>query len=343
MDSRGRTRYLFGVTTSRPDVFVLGAGVCGLTSAICLAESGLAVAVQGAELPDQTTSVVAGALWGTHLVGADDRVPGWAHQTRRVLVELADDAATGVSVTAGLMAVSVPDDTPPDAPGGPESADAVACTECDPRDLPPGYVAGWRLTAPMASMPVYLTYLRDRLLAAGGELLEPRSFSTLAEVARSCAAPVIVNCPGAGAHALVPDPSVTAVRGQVVVAANPGITEFFVGNGADPDELTYLFPHGDTIILGGTQEHGNWSRVPDPATAERILAACTAVEPRLAGVTVLGHRVGLRPARPQVRLEAEAISGSRHIVHNYGHGGAGVSLAWGCARDAAKLAVAALG
>ena len=68
------------MTTSRPDVFVLGAGVCGLTSAICLAESGLAVAVQGAELPDQTTSVVAGALWGTHLVGADDRVQiGRAH------------------------------------------------------------------------------------------------------------------------------------------------------------------------------------------------------------------------------------------------------------------------
>jgi D-amino-acid oxidase len=331
-----------GVSTQRPDAFVLGAGVCGLTSAICLAESGLAVAVQGAELPNETTSAVAGALWGTHLVGADDRVPGWADETRRVLVELADDAAAGVSICAGLMAAREPSDPSSDGSDGPEVTDAVAYTRCDPRELPPGYAAGWRLTAPLVSMPVYLTYLHDRLLAAGGQLLEPRSFATLAQVAQGCAAPVIVNCPGAGAHSLVPDPSVTPVRGQVVVAANPGITEFFVGDGRDPDDITYLFPHGDTIVLGGTQEHGNWSRVPDPATAERILAACAAAEPRLAGAKVLGHRAGLRPMRPLVRLEAEAISGGRQIIHNYGHGGAGVSLAWGCAREAAKRAVAAL-
>ena len=334
------------MSTPGPDAFVLGAGVSGLTSAICLAESGLTVAVQGAELPHETTSVVAGALWGTHLVGADDRVAGWADETRRVLVELAGDVTTGVSICAGLMAVRLPQDAPPDAPEAPagaEAADAIEYARCDPRDLPPGYAAGWRLAAPLASMPTYLTYLRDRLLAAGGQLLEPRSFATLAQVAQGCTAPVIVNCPGAGAHALVPDPSVTPVRGQTVVVANPGITEFFVGEGADPDDLTYLFPHGDTVVLGGTQDYGNWSRVPDPATAERILAACAAAEPRLAGATVLGHRVGLRPTRPRIRLEAEAISGGRHIVHNYGHGGAGVSLAWGCARDAAKLAIAGLG
>jgi D-amino-acid oxidase len=132
------------------------------------------------------------------------------------------------------------------------------------------------------------------------------------------------------------------VRGQVTVVANPGISEFFVGEKSDPGQITYLFPHGETVVLGGTEEHGRTSRVPDPATAERILAAATAVEPRLAGAAVLGHRVGLRPARPLVRLEAEVIDGGRHLVHNYGHGGAGVSLAWGCAADAARLVQAAL-
>jgi D-amino-acid oxidase len=125
--------------------------------------------------------------------------------------------------------------------------------------------------------------------------------------------------------------------------ANPGLTEFFVGTGEDPNDLTYIFPHGDTVILGGTQQAGDWNRHPDPATAERILAACATVEPRLAGATILGHRVGLRPTRPQVRLEAERVTGGRHIVHNYGHGGAGVSLSWGCARDVTKLVLAALG
>jgi D-amino-acid oxidase len=325
-------------STSRPDAFVLGAGVCGLTSAICLAEAGLTVAVQAAEAPLETTSVVAGALWGTHLVGPDERVPGWAARTRAMLTELG--APAGARVATGVMAVKVPHKTPPEAAEGSDPSEFEACP---PGELPPGYVAGWRVAAPLVSMPVFLGYLQDRLAAAGGQFLQARSFATLAEAAQHSTAPVLVNCPGVGARTLVPDPSVTPVRGQVVIVANPGLTDFFVGNGAEPDDLTYLFPHDDTVVLGGTQEHGNPSREPDPATAERIVAACTAVEPRLAGAAILRHRVGLRPARPQVRLETLALPGGRHVVHNYGHGGAGVSLSWGCAMDVTKRVLSALG
>jgi D-amino-acid oxidase len=323
------------VNIPRLDAFVIGAGVSGLTSAICLAEAGLRVMIQAAEAPQETTSVVAGAVWGVHLVGADDRVPGWARDTRAALVDLARQPGTGIRVVRGLEVVRVPQDTPPDATDGSDFA------PCPADELPAGYVAGWRVTEPVVAMPVYLAYLHERFLAAGGQLLAPRNFATLAEAVQlsgelASPPPVIVNCPGAGARGLVPDISVVPVRGQAVVVANPGITEFFVGSGADPSDLTYFFPHEETVVLGGTQDFGDWSRVPDPATAERIVAACAAIEPRLAGATVLSHRVGLRPTRPQVRLEAEVIAG-RRVVHNYGHGGAGVTLSWGCARDAARL------
>jgi D-amino-acid oxidase len=66
--------------------------------------------------------------------------------------------------------------------------------------------------------------------------------------------------------------------------------------------------------------------------AERIVAGCTALEPRLRGAKILGHRVGLRPLRPEVRLESEAF-GDGVLWHNYGHGGAGISMAWGCAAE----------
>jgi D-amino-acid oxidase len=154
---------------------------------------------------------------------------------------------------------------------------------------------------------------------------------------------VIVNCAGIGARVLVPDREMMPVRGQVVVAANPGITEFFIGLGDESASLIYLFPHGGTIVLGGTEDRGNWSTEPDPAAAERILAGAAAIEPGLRGARVLAHRVGLRPVRPTVRLDAEDHAGGRRIVHNYGHGGAGVSLSWGCAADAAGLAMAAPG
>jgi D-amino-acid oxidase len=83
--------------------------------------------------------------------------------------------------------------------------------------------------------------------------------------------------------------------------------------------------------------------------ADRILRDCAAVEPRVAGARVLGHRVGLRPFRPRVRLEAEPPGPARAghgpgpaVVHNYGHGGAGITLSWGCAREAAALVTQAL-
>ncbi|KCZ87219.1 FAD-dependent oxidoreductase [Hyphomonas jannaschiana] len=47
--------------------------------------------------------------------------------------------------------------------------------------------------------------------------------------------------------------------------------------------------------------------------------------------------VGLRPFRkPGPRLEAARV-GSKHVVHNYGHGGGGVSLSWGVAELATNL------
>ena len=47
---------------------------------------------------------------------------------------------------------------------------------------------------------------------------------------------------------------------------------------------------------------------------------------------MVGHRVGLRPVRPSVRLEAEG-----RVIHCYGHGGAGVTLSWGCADEVTQL------
>jgi D-amino-acid oxidase len=61
------------------------------------------------------------------------------------------------------------------------------------------------------------------------------------------------------------------------------------------------------------------------------------VRPEIAGARVLEHRVGLRPVRHAVRLERAVLPNGRVLVHNYGHGGAGVTVAWGCARVAAGL------
>ncbi|MGO8961876.1 MAG: FAD-dependent oxidoreductase, partial [Streptosporangiaceae bacterium] len=288
------------MTTTDAEVLIIGAGVIGLSTAICLAESGVSVAVAAAELPPQTTSVAAGALWGPHLVGMDDRIARWAEVTRARLADLSDNGhAAMVRVASGIAADRDEALVPPEFAAG-------QVTKCGPAEIPPGFKSAWRLAAPVVSMPNYLDYLQRRLGRAGSVTPFRSIFSSLSDAAHQHpSARVVVNCAGCGARDLVPDADVTPVRGQVVVTSNPGITEFFVGTGPAPDDLVYLFPHGDTVVLGGTAEAGNWNREPDPATAEQILAACIAVRPELRAATVLRHRVGLRPVRSSVRLEAE--------------------------------------
>jgi D-amino-acid oxidase len=101
--------------------------------------------------------------------------------------------------------------------------------------------------------------------------------------------------------------------------------------------VTYVIPRSHDCILGGTAEDGEWSTEPDPRTAAAILERCAALEPRLAEAEVLEHKVGLRPGRKEIRLEREDVAHGPPRIHNYGHGGSGVTLSWGCAEETLRL------
>ncbi|KAJ8979596.1 hypothetical protein NQ317_019484 [Molorchus minor] len=67
---------------------------------------------------------------------------------------------------------------------------------------------------------------------------------------------------------------------------------------------------------------------------------CSELIPAIKTAKVIKHQVGLRPSRDRVRLEIEIKQGDKNgvqIVHNYGHGGAGITLCVGCAIEAAEL------
>ena len=315
------------MVSQRPsDVLVVGAGVIGLTTAVCLAEAGADVVVWTADPPRRTTSAVAGAMCGPTITGPDNPATGWSRASDDAFQELASQPGTGVHLVRGRLVSRSGGALPPWASTVPGFA------PCTATEMPPGFGVGFWAELPFADMPRYLDHLAGRLTPPGGRL-ELRAVSHLSEAA--AAAPIIVNATGTGARALAPDNSVRAVKGQHVIVENPGV-DTFLYEGGSATAWTGIFPHGDRLVLGGVAVEDDWDRTPDPAVTEALLARAAAAESRLVGARVLGVEVGLRPARPTVRLEEEAI-GAVRCIHSYGHGRVGVTLSWGCAREVTTL------
>ncbi|MET7655212.1 MULTISPECIES: FAD-dependent oxidoreductase [unclassified Streptomyces] len=307
------------------DVIVVGGGVVGLTTAVVLAERGLRVRVWTREPAERTTSAVAGALWWPYHVEPITRARAWALRSLEVYEELAErPGETGVRLVDGILGETDLDEVESWAAGRLAGLRRTTAHEY-------GAGTGVRARLPLIDMSMYLSWLGQRLLRAGGTV-EERTVTDLAEAE----APVVVNCTGLGAGELVADPSVRPVRGQLVVVENPGVDTWLVSTGPD-GEMAYLFPHAGRLLLGGTAEDDVWSLEPDPEVAAAIVRRCAALRPEVAGARILEHRVGLRPVRGTVRLERAELPDGRVVVHHYGHGGAGVTVAWGCAEEAAGL------
>jgi D-amino-acid oxidase len=243
------------------DAIVVGGGVSGLTTAVCLADAGHSVRVWAADPAVDTTSYAAGAIYSPFLI-ADERASEWAEHTFAELKALAVDngdhgSETGVAMVFGrevcrdhasppIWATRVPDFRP-----------------CDKEELPRGFASGWSYTVPLVDMPAYLRYLQ-RMLADRGVTIERRRIASLAEAAAD--ASVVANCTGLGARELVPDESLHPIRGELLVVPNPGI-DSFVAEHADTDrELTYLLPHRDVVVWAAPPTRNAGTAPPTPTS-----------------------------------------------------------------------------
>lgn len=310
----------------RSEAVVIGCGVIGLSTAIRLREAGVDARIVTADIPENTTSAVAAAIWYPYKAYPEHSVLRWGARTFEVFERLAANPATGVRMRGGVELRRGP-------LGKPWWADAVpGVRRCGNEELPTGYREGYAFVVPVVEMPVYLRYLMCRFAETGGGI-QHRAISGLEDLAAE--ARVLVNCAGLGAQRIVGDDSLRPIRGQILRVRNPGLESFLLDED-DPEGVTYIVPRATDCILGGTADEDAWDTEPDPAVSEGILRRCLALEPRLAGAEILERKVGLRPGRPEVRLERED-SGALPVVHNYGHGGSGVTLSWGCAEEAARL------
>ncbi len=300
-------------------VIVVGAGVVGLTCAVRLLEAGHRVDVVARDLPLETTSGIAGAFWYPYRALPQDRVTAWASVSYAEYVGLAGDPETGVRMVTGTEVHRARERDPWWRSAMPSSLDRETA-------LPEGYADGWTFVAPVVEMPLFLRWLARRVTELGGTITR-MNLGGLPPVEPG-GAEVVVNCSGLGARLLGNDRSVVPVSGQVVRVAQIGLDRWWL----DADGPTYVVPRSTDIVVGGTDVEGDWSRTPSPAVAQQILRRASQLVPELARATVLAHRVGLRPVRPAVRVERVG-----DVVHCYGHGGAGVTLAWGTADEVTAL------
>jgi len=315
---------------------IIGAGVSGLTSAIIFAERGYRASIFAEETAQRTTSAAAAALWYPYDAEPADKVIAWALETYQVLVDLSRDSRSGVSMIDLLQfsrtgEIEVPDWAIPigahhlsSIPGGVEPSLVVD---------PSVFKSCFAISVPLMDTSIYLDYLANRFEKAGGRINGNVGFDNLEDVDPKF--DLVINCSGVGARRLVRDTDLEPHRGQVAIV--PKIKDLHCAIVCDEPPLMYAIPRTQDCVFGGTNELSD-NRDVDPTATSRIVAECSRVlnvnRPQL-----LAERVGLRPFRKTgVRIERERLRDGRSVIHNYGHGGSGFTLSWGCAREVVHLA-----
>ncbi len=347
-------------------ILVIGAGVIGLTSALRLQQAGHTVEIAARDLPEATTSSVAGAVWEPYAVEPMDKATAWGQAAFDMFKELSED-----SWYTGVVMRDVWQENPGNAPA-PEWA--AALVDFKLRD---GY---YTFTAPVIETPILLRYLQGQFEEHGGQITRntfaslddafaywEMTFGATGSADEPC---VVVNCTGLGSRELVEDNAMYAGKGQIVRVVDPTFAFALMGANGPGENPTYIIPRLTNIVLGGIFDAESENLAPDPNIRTDILHRCAHLAlfkdqrfamslARLAGddfAASFAERVdpqyretpaatladnpdacGLRPCRSEVRLERVELAPGRVVVHNYGHGGGGVTLSWGCADEVVRL------
>jgi D-amino-acid oxidase len=261
-----------------------------------------------------------------------------ALETYQVLLDLARFPESGVSIIESRQFLRTGEIEIPDwaIPLGAQRISSVATGLWPVQDRAQrgGYSlkSGFSLRVPLMDTTIYLDYLAERFRKAGGEIHANVRFEKLEDVDTQF--DLVLNCAGIGARELVCDHDLEPHRGQIAIA--PRIEGLSCAIVCDDAPLMYAIPRAKDCVFGGTNDVSD-NLVADPATTSRIIAECSRVL-NIDKPPVLAERVGLRPFRRSgVRVERDRLRDARTVIHNYGHGGAGFTLSWGCARKVLEL------
>ncbi|ESO92419.1 hypothetical protein LOTGIDRAFT_120886 [Lottia gigantea] len=318
-------------------VCVVGAGVIGLSSAIRIQEEvlGCDVTLIADRFSPDTTFDGAG---GMILVFAAGTTPvqllrKWSLDTKAHLESLTRSAEASEVAVHLLSGFQMGDDENKQFSKCPEVLYGVRDLSQEEKKWFPS--ARWAkfFTSIKVDCTSYLAWLKRRFERNGGKITKKKIHS-LSEL--SAVYDIIVNCTGLNSIDLIGDKELSPTRGETIRVKAPWIKHFYAND--ESGNLAYVIPGSKNVVLGGTYQEGNWNMQASKSDSTGVWERCLKLVPSLKNSEIDYHWVGLRPTRTQIRLELdETTSSNCPIIHNYGHGGSGVTLHWGCAGEVVKL------
>lgn len=323
---------------------ILGAGINGLSCAYRIRQTypDADLEIWSDRFSPDTTSDVAAGLWEPFLLGdtPTELVGKWSRESYHYFHDLwraglADKCGISlipyVAVTAKVDGLEDP--IWKDFAFGYGELSAQRLEELG-REHSVKYVSGNEFVTFTCEPSRLLQFYTLALKSSPGVTFRQRKITNLREVLAldQPTSTVVINCLGLGSREVLGDDEGTlvATRGQIRRVDAPWMYQVLISDSG------YVIPNTGSVTLGGTKQKGDVDLLVRKEDRDGINRGCCGMVPGLGKAPVLGDFVGLRPTRSSVRLEIEWIDGVA-VVHNYGHGGGGITLAWGCAGHVLSL------
>lgn len=304
------------------NIGVIGAGISGLSTAFVLNEAGHTITILAKDFSANIVSYKAAAFWFPYHIRNDKRAIEWCKQSYTFFKRHSADTATGISMIPLLKVAKKGENDPEEwLDFMPENS----YTLLPENELPYGYAIGYKAIVPLIETQIFLPWLSKQLKNLGVQFIE-KEVNDLNTISHQF--DIIINCTALGSKVLCNDETIIPVRGQVALLQTQILDYIFLDN----QSPTYVVPRKDATIIGGTYEENIHDAITEEKTLEMLVDKASSILPALQNKKRIGDWAGLRPFRPMVRLEQEG-----KIIHNYGHGGSGYTLSFGCAREVQKI------
>jgi D-amino-acid oxidase len=269
-------------------------------------------------------------------IGTSDRLPGWAKDPRLHFQHLTVEMLSWQNAVHQLR---LPDE---------ETLKQA------------GYLHAYLFHPPVVDSPNLLQYMLRQLEENIDVDVHTNHFLSstdeLCEYARSLDCTNVINCTGLGSRTICSDDQLDGARGILshydrtncprvasVESSNTKDAVILVDEGPWGSDTmpAYLIPRGDTIVVGGSCLAGDDETGIRTEERERLQLNAQRLGIDTTKKQPVGEWTGFRPVRSFIRCEVDEALMSKHslakVIHNYGHGGAGWTLAVGAAKHAVDL------